>query len=121
MLKESAYLHSEYEGETLKAEILGEIDHHSARPIREELDRLLYLYRPSHLEISLQHVSFMDSSGLGLLMGRIALAESLACTVSITNVDARVRRILNLCGLKRITGVVIEEKSEREKTKGEAV
>ena len=79
MLKENAFLSKKIEGDVLTVEILGEIDHHSARPIREEIDRLLYLYRPKEMILSLAHVSFMDSSGLGLLMGRITLAEALSC------------------------------------------
>lgn len=114
MLKENAFLTKKIERDTLSVEILGEIDHHSARPIREELDRLLYLYRPKEMVLSLARVSFMDSSGLGLLMGRITLAEALSCRVKITNADTRVKRLLNLAGLKRINNLVIEEVTKGE-------
>ena len=114
MLKENAFLQKKIEGEMLSVEILGEIDHHSARPIREEIDRLLYLYRPKEMVLSLARVSFMDSSGLGLLMGRITLAEALSCRVKITNADLRVKRLLNLAGLKRINNLVIEDSGKGE-------
>ena len=114
MLKENAFLERKLVGETLMVEILGEIDHHSARPIREEIDRLLYLYRPKEMVLSLARVSFMDSSGLGLLMGRITLAEALSCRVKITNTDQRIKRLLNLAGLKKINNLVIEEAEKGE-------
>lgn len=114
MLKENAFLERKLVGEALCVEILGEIDHHSARPIREEIDRLLYLYRPKEMLLSLARVSFMDSSGLGLLMGRITLAEALGCRVKITNADTRVKRLLNLAGLKKINNLVIEEAEKGE-------
>ena len=116
MLKENAFLSKKFDGDALTVEILGEIDHHSARPIREEMDRLLYLYRPKELVLSLACVSFMDSSGLGLLMGRITLSEALSCRVKIVGADARIKRLLNLAGLKRINNLVIEEDK-----KGEAI
>ncbi len=109
MLQESAHLRAEQQEDLLTVQILGEIDHHSARPIREELDKLLYLCRPKKLNLDLENVSFMDSSGLGLLMGRITLAESLCCRVCITNANRRIQRILHLAGLKRINNLVIEE------------
>ncbi len=109
MLKENAYLRARQQDTSLFVEILGEIDHHSARPIREETDKLLYLYRPEELTIDLSAVSFMDSSGLGLLMGRIALADSLSCRVRITGAGKRIRRILNLAGLSRINNLVIDD------------
>jgi anti-anti-sigma factor len=56
----------------------------------------------------------MDSSGLGLLMGRITLAEALSCRVKITNADLRVKRLLNLAGLKRINNLVIEDSGKGE-------
>ena len=115
MLKENAFLTKKIESDTLSVEILGEIDHHSARPIREEIDRLLYLYRPKEMVLSLARVSFMDSSGLGLLMGRITLAEALSCRVKITNADVRVKRLLNLAGLRKINNLVIEEENKGDR------
>ena len=109
MLKESAYLRAEKEGDSLRIQILGEIDHHSARPIREDIDKMLYLHRPENVILDLESVSFMDSSGLGLLMGRISLAETLSCRVRIVHAGKRIRRILALAGLKRINNLVIEE------------
>ena len=47
-------------------------------------------------------------------MGRITLAEALGCRVKITNADTRVKRLLNLAGLKKINNLVIEEAEKGE-------
>ncbi len=115
MAKESVYVRAEIMQDVLTAELLGEIDHHTSRPMREELDTLLYLHRPRTLIIDLHLVSFMDSSGLGLLMGRIALAESLGTRVTVRSPSARVRRILELSGITRLTSLVVEGGAKAQK------
>ena len=57
-------------GKTLIVFLEGDIDHHNARPIRSRIDTKVYIQRPDELIIDLSHVSFMDSSGLGLILGR---------------------------------------------------
>ncbi len=115
MAKENVYVRAEVMQDVLRAELLGEIDHHTCRPMREELDELLYLHRPRTLIIDLGSVSFMDSSGLGLLMGRIALAESLGTRVTVRSPSLRVRRILELSGITRLTSLVLEGGSGTQK------
>ena len=58
------------EGDVLSVRIEGEVDHHSAVSLREEVDREILEVRPKRLELDLSGVSFMDSSGIGLIMGR---------------------------------------------------
>ena len=90
--------------------ILEEIDHHAARSLREEIDRLLFKYRPKTLVLDFSSVRFMDSSGLGLIMGRYALMQKLSGEFSISNPSDRVLRVFELSGLGKI---IKTEKSDR--------
>ena len=69
-LMEAAQVKCELNGESLEIQLKGEIDHHTAARIREEIDREVYFYRAPRVIIDLSHIDFMDSSGLGLILGR---------------------------------------------------
>ena len=56
-------------GSILSIRVRGEIDHHTASAIRQGIDATLFEKRPKKLLLDLSAVSFMDSSGLGLIMG----------------------------------------------------
>ncbi len=90
-----------HEGDTLTASLHGELDHHSAVTVREKIDEALYLNRPSLLIIDIGKVDFMDSSGLGLIMGRLAKATELGTTLAVANPTARAERMLKMAGLDR--------------------
>ena len=60
----------ESSGQTVTAYLDGEIDHHSAREMRETIDRELESGNVKLLILDFRDVTFMDSSGIGLVMGR---------------------------------------------------
>ena len=96
------------EGDTLTAALVGEIDHHSAAAARETIDKALFKHRPRTLVIDLGGVSFMDSSGLGLVLGRAALCEELGAAVRLLNPSLRVRKIFAVAGLERIENITLQ-------------
>ncbi len=108
MIQERARVRLEYEDGVLHAAVYGEIDHHSARPLREELDQALYKYRPRRLIISLKCVSFMDSSGLGLILGRVNTAEDVGAVVEVTDPGTQIKKILTLAGASRLANLKIQ-------------
>lgn len=55
--------------------LTGELDHHSARMMREQIDAAVERTRPSVLRLDFSGVGFMDSSGIGLIMGRYRLMQ----------------------------------------------
>ena len=91
----------------------GEIDHHSAVSLREELDALILRERPRRFVLYLSDIEFMDSAGLGLLMGRYRLMKELGGTMAIAEPNERVMRILSLCGMERFFEISIGVKGER--------
>lgn len=98
----------EYQDKTMKVKLLGEIDHHSAKSVRAVIDEEMLKARPIRLEMDLSGVDFMDSSGLGLILGRMSKAEEIGCRVIITNASERVYKILDLAGVGRL--ITIERK-----------
>ena len=91
----------------------GEIDHHSAVSLREELDALIMRERPRRLVLYLFDIEFMDSAGLGLLMGRYRLMKELGGEMAIAEPNDSVIKILRLCGMERFFEISRSPKGER--------
>lgn len=89
-------------GNTLKVKIPAEVDHCFADAVREEVDRRLQMEDISTLEFDFKKTEFMDSSGIGLLMGRYKLMRALGGTVRITHAGERIKKILVLSGIHKI-------------------
>ena len=102
MIRSAGKLTYTSEDGILTLKLTGEIDHHSAVGLREEADRLIYLEYPKKLLLDLSGIDFMDSSGLGFIMGRYALVSKLGGPLALLNPNARVSRILSLSALERI-------------------
>jgi len=82
--------------------VSGEIDHRYATQIRNEADRRIVTYSDSHFIIDLTDVSFMDSSAIGVIIGRYKLVMSLGGTMSIVSCNDTLGRILEMSGIRKI-------------------
>lgn len=102
MIKTNHSFRAEYLDGTLQVALEGEIDHHSAVATRGEIDRLIYETRPKRLELELSRIGFMDSSGLGLVMGRYALIRDLGGEMVVQNPTNAIMRIFKLAGMDRL-------------------
>ena len=99
----------------LTATISGEIDHHSAKSLREKIDAELFYLRPDKLIIDMSRVTFMDSSGLGFIIGRMKNAEEINCGFALKNPGERVKKLLELAGAERIFNITEEKTIKGEK------
>ena len=115
MLGEKELIRESYADGVLRVAITGEIDHHSAKPLRERIDKEIYRYHPRELVLSFDGVSFMDSSGLGLVLGRLALCRHFGGRVRIVGATERTRRIFALSGMERIEDLTVEGLCEKER------
>lgn len=113
MIKTNHSFCAEFYDGTLRVTLEGEIDHHSAVATRGEIDRLIYEYRPRRLELALSRIGFMDSSGLGLVMGRYALVRDLGGELAVIDPSPAIMRIFKLAGMDRLIRI---EYTEREAT-----
>ena len=90
------------EDKALTACVSGDIDHHTAAALREEIDQNVQLYNPEKLTLDFSRVSFMDSSGVGLIMGRYKLMKELGGKIGITGTSPASARMIKLAGLGRL-------------------
>lgn len=80
----------------------GEMDHHSAQKVREETDRAIDAFFIKNLIFDFKLVTFMDSSGIGVLMGRYNKIKDLNGKVGIINCSGHIDKILEMSGLYTI-------------------
>ena len=99
-------------GSILSIRVRGEIDHHTAAAIRQGIDATLFEKRPKTLILDLSAVSFMDSSGLGLIMGRYSVMKELGGEMTVWNPSPETRAILTLAGMERLVKIAYPEGGE---------
>lgn len=95
-------LEYELQRHTLTVRLRSELDHRAAEEIRAELDELLKNRSIRRLVLDLGRLKFMDSSGIGLIIGRYKLMARRGGSVSIVNADARMDRIFRMAGLYQL-------------------
>ncbi len=88
--------------DTVTARLKGELDHCSAQSIRRELDMMIEDGRIKRLVLDLDELTFMDSSGIGVIIGRYRTLAQRGGTVAVKNMNAHVARIFQLSGLAQI-------------------
>lgn len=99
-------------GDLLYAYLAGEIDHDAAQDLRIQLDDALLTRTPRVLVLDLGGVGFMDSSGVGLILGRQRCAHSLGGTLRIQHAPEHLRRVLQLAGIPSTDETGREEQEE---------
>jgi stage II sporulation protein AA (anti-sigma F factor antagonist) len=99
-------LFSEKEDELI-ARIGCDIDHHSAKPMREKIDNKLFETKPRMLTIDFSAVGFMDSSGLGLILGRVEKASTLGISVRLTGLSPTLMKLVRLAGIERVKNLTV--------------
>lgn len=86
-----------------------ELDHHSAEDIRVNADRLIRENQIKCVIFDFENTDFMDSSGIGVLMGRYRLICLIGGEVWAVNVSHRMKKILMMSGVTRIIQIYEEE------------
>ena len=97
----------------LEIVLKGDIDHHSAVGIRVDIDNEIAESKPKKLVIDLSGIEFMDSSGLGLVMGRYAKMQKIGGELTLCGLSDRTRKIFELAGLDKM--IRMEQKAGRNK------
>ncbi|MCD7774821.1 MAG: anti-sigma factor antagonist [Clostridiales bacterium] len=94
-------------GDMLTVYLSGDIDHHTSKELREHIDGEIQKRMPKILRLDFHDVQFMDSSGVGLVMGRCKTAGVYGCQVIVSHMPPNVARIMKMSGIGRI--VLFEE------------
>ena len=102
-----------HEDGLLTAYLSGELDHHTAAEMRERLDAAALSGRCRRLVLDFSGISFMDSSGVGLIMGRYRLVQSLGGQLTVQGASPRLERMIRLAGLDKLPIWDSEHTTER--------
>ncbi len=89
----------------LVAEVTGDVDQHNAASIREQTDIKIRCENIKNLVFDFTNLDFMDSSGIGIIIGRYKLVTSLGGKVAIAVKKPTIKRLLELSGIGRIMPV----------------
>ena len=98
----------EVNGNTMTARLSGELDHHHTQKLREEIDRSVQKEHPNRLILNFAGVEFMDSSGIGLVLGRYRLMQEREGSLVLCAMPPHIRRVMLVAG---IANLEIEEES----------
>ncbi|NLL17857.1 MAG: anti-sigma F factor antagonist [Clostridia bacterium] len=93
---------------SLVVKVKGELDLLTAETFRNLVERELNRGRAQNLILDMEHVSFIDSSGLGVILGRYRRIREQGGTMAIVGVKPHVKRILELAGIMGIIKIYEE-------------
>lgn len=89
-------------GEVVTAYLSGELDHHAAKEMREVIDNAVELNMPTLLVLDFKNISFMDSSGIGLVMGRYRNLQKSGAELHISGTSPNIYKVLKLAGIEKL-------------------
>lgn len=98
------YLDFQMKDDVLIVNIVGDLDHHQATQAREEIDRTIEAFKSKHLIMDFSKVEFMDSSGIGVVMGRYNKVKEKGGEILIIGCSKYVKLILEMAGIFTIIG-----------------
>lgn len=90
---------------TLIVSINGEIDHHTSEEVRNDIDKNIDKYSAKNVILDLSNVNFMDSAGIGVILGRYKKVMAVGGKASIVNKRSQLKRVLEISGIPRICSV----------------
>jgi stage II sporulation protein AA (anti-sigma F factor antagonist) len=82
--------------------LAGELDHHTAEQLRTKVTEKIEKEAIHHIVLNLEHLSFMDSSGLGVILGRYKHIKSLGGEMVVCAISPAVKRLFEMSGLFKI-------------------
>lgn len=91
-----------------------EIDHHQSVDISSRADRYILSGKVGNIVFDFERTTFMDSSGIGIILGRYKKISCFGGKVYAVNADRRIRRILMMSGLKDIVEIIDEKGAEMQ-------
>ena len=86
----------------LTVKIAGEIDHHSAADFRKQIDKFINEKKPKKLILDFSEVNFMDTSGIGFIMGRFKITCNLGIKLKVINIPKKLEKLVQISGIKNL-------------------
>ena len=97
------------EGDAVVASVRGEIDLHNSPSLRGEILELMSKHQPKRLVLNLAQVPYMDSSAIAVLVESLQKVRKTGGRIFLTNLQSRVRGLLEIAKLNSIFGMVADE------------
>lgn len=107
----SLRMEMDLQGDALIVRLSGELDHHSAETLKAKLEQTIEEDQPRHMILSLKNLSFMDSSGLGVILGRYKQISALGGKMVVCDVSDAIYRLFEMSGLFKILTIEEDEAS----------
>ncbi|MBR5157010.1 MAG: anti-sigma F factor antagonist [Clostridia bacterium] len=92
-------------GSTLIASLSGELDHHSAKAVKDMIETAIVNKSAQNMVFDLTNLTFMDSSGIGLMIGRYKLITSIGGKVCIVSKSKTLNRLISMSGLTKLMDI----------------
>ncbi len=89
-----------------------EIDEYSVQNIKRRMDNEIQRYMPKEVIFDFSNVSFMDSAGIGLVIGRYKLIDMIGGELKVANVNLQIQKIFEMSGLLKLIPVECKNKKE---------
>lgn len=96
---------------TLIVRLKGELDHHSADIVRAKMEQAIERGDTNHIVLSMKELNFMDSSGLGVILGRYKQITSRGGKMVVCDVSPAIYRLFEMSGLFKILSIQENEKN----------
>jgi len=93
----------------------GELDHHTADQLREQAAKALEDGSVRHIVLNLEHLTFMDSSGLGVVLGRYKQIKQLHGEMVVCAISPPIKRLFDMSGLFKIIRLELTEEYALER------
>ena len=90
------------EDKLLILKITEEIDHHTTEKIRRKADYEIERHMPRKTIFDFDKVTFMDSAGIGMIIGRYKIMKMLGGSIEMINVKPSIRKIFDMCGIAKL-------------------
>lgn len=97
----------EVRGENLLVFLPEELDHHNSKIITEQSDWYIISNQIKNIIFNFKRTNFMDSSGIGVIMGRYKLIKSLGGEITVTNINQSIDRIFTISGLYKLVNKTV--------------
>lgn len=94
----------EMKGNTLWVQLEGELDHHLAQQVKRKCQMMMVVYPIENIGFDFLKTDFMDSSGVGMIMGRYQEVHALGGHIYTKNINRNIDRIMTISGLYKIIG-----------------
>lgn len=104
------HIELEHHRRTLIVRLSGELDHHTADTVKVKMEEAILRGDVNHVVLSMKDLSFMDSSGLGVILGRYKLITARGGKMVVCDVNPAVYRLFEMSGLFKILTIQDNER-----------